>query len=369
MRVLPVRMLPSPGWLDCWLPMFLLGGLFMLSCQKVPSEVSAVQHQEVDPTSPPAHSVQMQTDEADAAVAILEKARRGEEVDEEDWSHLLGTEGYRRLQERELAMGREFADESFRAFLLGADTIRTSSRLAETVAEWRAADLDTVAAVALAYLPEGTKLRATLYPVIKPKTNSFVFQVETDPAIFMFVDPEIPRAKLENTLAHELHHIGYAAACPDPDETLPESAGTSLVWAGAFGEGLAMLAAAGGPEIHPQLQSKAEDRVRWDRDVANFEPDLRRVEAFFFDVLEGRLEADQIVEIARSFFGVQGPWYTVGWKMAATIEEVFGRERLIASICDPRLLLATYNEAASKKNLAGETLPLWSPELFAHWAG
>jgi hypothetical protein len=68
--------------------------------------------------------------------------------------------------------------------------------------------------------------------------------------------------------------------------------------------------------------------------------------------------------VAYSFFGVQGPWYTVGWKMAVTIERHFGRARLIACMLDPRQVLAVYNQAAAEQDRAGgEQLPLWSPEL------
>lgn len=57
-------------------------------------------------------------------------------------------------------------------------------------------------------------------------------------------------------------------------------------------------------------------------------------------------------------FGVQGPWYTVGYVMASTIEKELGRAALIDSMCDGRKLLATYNRAAN-----GKPLPRWSDEL------
>ena len=69
---------------------------------------------------------------------------------------------------------------------------------------------------------------------------------------------------------------------------------------GAFGEGIAMLAAAGGPDIHPHAAGKAEDRERWDRDVARFPEDLRKLDAFFRDVLSGKLSED---EAARKLAG------------------------------------------------------------------
>jgi hypothetical protein len=312
----------------------------------------------------PADGVRIETSEAEAALAILEKRRAGRAVVAADWERLFATEGYRRLGRREASMGRPFEDSTFQAYLLTDTVVASAPALAKTIADWRRADLRAAAGRARAYLPAGARLRATLYPVIKPRPNSFVFEVRADPAIFMYLDPKVGRAKLENTLAHELHHIGYAAACSDPDTTLPERVQTAATWAGAFGEGLAMLAAAGSASVHPHAASDPDERARWDRDVANVPADLRRVEAFLLDVLEGRLaDPDSIQSVAFGFFGEQGPWYTVGWKMAATIETEFGRARLIEVMCDPRRLIATYNAAATQRNARGEDLPVWSPRL------
>ncbi len=307
------------------------------------------------------------TDEAEAALSILRKARAGLPIPEGDWGRLFATEGYRRLEHREVAMGRSFEKEAFREFLLSPPTVAAEFDLASTIADWRRADLRAAARAALAYLPPGTPLDATIYPVIKPLPNSFVFLEGSRPGIFMFVDPAVSRAKLENTLAHELHHIGLSSACAEEaDPDLPEEVMTAATWASAFGEGLAMLAAAGGPDVHPHAVSPAEERMRWDRDIAVVESDLRRVEAFFMDVIEGRLvEPEAVPSAGMAFFGEQGPWYTVGWTMGATVERVFGRERLVAEICDSLRLLATYNAAAGKLSKAGKPLPIWSPELIA----
>jgi hypothetical protein len=83
-----------------------------------------------------------------------------------------------------------------------------------------------------------------VYPLIKPKTNSFVFRTSHGMAIFLYLDPAVTGPKFENTVVHELHHIGYAAACPAAsDATTP--AATARLYLGGFGEGLAVLAAAG----------------------------------------------------------------------------------------------------------------------------
>jgi hypothetical protein len=47
-------------------------------------------------------------------------------------------------------------------------------------------------------------------------------------------------------MAHELHHIGYAANCPSKETSeeiakLAPEARNALKWIGAFGEGFAML--------------------------------------------------------------------------------------------------------------------------------
>jgi hypothetical protein len=311
----------------------------------------------------------MVTDEADAVLAILARRKASQLANVTEWQRLLSSEGYLRLKKREAAMNVPYEDDDFRSFVLSDALASRAGLLEETLAKWKRADVNRALDRALAYLPQGTRIQAKVYPVIKPKGNSFVFEVETDPAIFLYLDPEVTDEQFENTLAHELHHIGYGSGCSsrrNAEETagLPQNLRNVIQWLGAFGEGFAMLAAAGGPELHPHAVSKSDVRARWDRDMANFNDDLKKVEAFFMDVLNGRLAGEELRTRGFSFFGVQGPWYTVGWKMAVTIEKVYGRTRLIDCICDQRKMLSTYNEAAVKHGRAsGEQLALWSQPL------
>jgi hypothetical protein len=314
-------------------------------------------------------NVRLVTDEAEAVLNVLAKRKANQSIDEADWQRIFQTEGYVRLKKRETSMQRSFEDADFKTFVLSDALAQRAPELAETLARWKEADVSGAARLALAYLPKDAQIRAKIYPVIKPRENSFVFEVKEDPAIFLYLDPAVSQKKFENTLAHELHHIGYGSSCSarstsEQIEKLPPNAQTALTWISAFGEGFAMLAAAGGPDVHPHAVSGAEERARWDKDVANFDADLKKVEEFLLDVLAGKLTEDQIQKTAFSFFGTQGPWYTVGWKMSVVIEKELGRAKLIDSFCDQGKLLATYNEAAAKHNRgSAKPIALWSKSL------
>ena len=321
--------------------------------------------------------VQLRVDvsEAERVLAILEKRAAGQAAADTDWQALFATEPYVRLKQREAEIGQKynapdlaFTDDQFRAFVLADSLVRQAPALRHALEDWKQADLPAAGRRVLAYLPVEARIRAKVFPVIKPQTNSFVYETQTDPAIFLHLDPALPRAKFENTVAHELHHIGFASVSARQDSLfsgLTPSAAAAVRWVGSFGEGFAMLAAAGGPDVHPHAASTAEERARWDRDLASFDQNLAAVQTFLLDVARGRLKTDEEQgKVGYTFFGIQGPWYTVGWKMAAVIEKRYGRERLVECMLDLRELLPVYDQAAAELNRAGgETLATWSPEL------
>ena len=110
--------------------------------------------------------------------------------------------------------------------------------------------------------------------------------------------------------------------------------------------------------------SQTEERARWDSDMKNFNADLKKVEDFFTRVLDQKISDDDMRKEGFAFFGIQGPWYTVGWRMTSLIEEAYGRKKLIEVMCDQRLLLATYNEAAASYNRkTKEPLATWSASV------
>jgi Putative zinc dependent peptidase (DUF5700) len=318
---------------------------------------------------PPAPiDVRLQADEAVAALSIVRARAAGTPVAPDDWQRLFSSQGYLRLAEREAFMGRAFTDSSFARFVASDTVAARYDALARTLGQLERIDVSAAAARAHAYLPPGTPLRAVLYLEIKPITNSFVFTGrDSTPSIFLYVRTADTPAQVENTMAHELHHIGLSAACPErPSSRATPAQQMLLRFLTAYGEGQAMLAAAGGPDAHPHAADPDSIRRRWDADVARAPADVATQSAFFRAVIDGRItSADSVRTLASSYFGVQGPWYTVGWLMASTIEREFGRSALVATLCDPPAFMARYDQAAARRNARGSTLPLWDAALIA----
>lgn len=352
--------LPSPGKPRLWL---ILAFLFVPAGSgfgsAVPIETRVAVH--------------LNTEEADAVLAIL--GGKAGAVNDPLWARLFASQPYRRLKKREEEIGRrfnapdlKFTDDDFRKFVLSPELAARAPELERTLREWKKADLTSIAGRVLAYLPDDARIMAKVFPVIKPRRNSFVYELGTDPSVFLYLDPAMTRDQFENTVAHEMHHIGFSSVEPEQKKlyaSLPPNVRTAVDWMGAFGEGFAMLAAAGGPDADPHAASPPETRARWERDMARFDHDLGELDKFFLDVIGGRLGTSEAVEEkGSSFFGVQGPWYTVGYRMAVTVEKRFGRPRLIQCMRDPRLLLRDYNESVAGDERAGTGRPArWSRAL------
>jgi hypothetical protein len=301
-------------------------------------------------------SVVLVTDEPEAVLAILDKRAAGAEITDADWKRVFESEGYVRLKAREHSMSRAFEDETFRTFVLSDELLAKRTTLRRVLEDWKRADLSRAQSRALAYLPSGAKMDAKIYPSIKPATNSFVHDLDNDPAIFKYMDDE-PRDRFETVIAHEMHHVGYRAACRAGEVDAVTQ------WLGAFGEGFAVLAAAGGPDRDAQAHAAADVQAEWKQQLADYEKHFREVEAFLADVANG-LPDDEQRRRASAFYGLQGPWYSVGWKMAVVIEKSLGRDVLIAAMCDRSKLMATYNTASDVWfERTGERLPKWPASL------
>ena len=137
--------------------------------------------------------VRIVADEADAVISILNKRRANQSIAEADWQRLFASEGYVRLKKREAEMKRAFEDEEFKTFILSEALAERASLLELTLTKWKSSDVREAAKRVLAYLPREARIRAKIYPVIKPRENSFVFEVSRDPAIFLYLDPAVTR--------------------------------------------------------------------------------------------------------------------------------------------------------------------------------
>jgi hypothetical protein len=340
-------------------------GLFLATAPALAEEVSRIQ-------------IHTDFSEADAALNILDKCNASQPVKDSDWQALFITEPYQRLKKREAAMHREFTDDDFKKFILSDELRKQRGAVKRTVLDWKQADLRAAAMRVLQYLPAESVIQTKVFPLIKPVHNSFVFDVATDPAIFLYVDPSVSPAAFENTVAHEMHHIGLSSLDKLYEQkvaSLPPAASRVAMWMGAFGEGEAMLAAAGGPDADPVATASPEIKDNWTRGMRDFNADLGKVSGFFLQVLDGKLQDDAIRQKGSEFFGLQGPWYTVGYRMAVIVERRYGRAALIECLRDRRLLLVRYNGAAQEMNQSSVTqqtgiepgaqlLALWPREVF-----
>jgi hypothetical protein len=315
----------------------------------------------------------LDTSEADQALLILHKQAVHQHVTNDDWQRLFETVPYQRLKAREESMGRAFSDQAFQSFLLSTESLAREQEWQETLANMKQADMQSLGDAVLAWLPAGATINASVFPEIKPQTNSFVWtKPGSGPAIFLYLERQ-SQAKFENTVAHECHHIGLGSLEKQQNEMqakLPERVKRATHWTGAFGEGEAMLAAAGSVDRHPHWEDDGLARAQWDSDMMHFNSDLMAVQQLLTDILNGNLTDDAaIMKRAAPFWGAQGAWYTVGYEMAALVERGYGRAAFNRCLLDPRELLTKYNQIALEANSKGAALATWSPEFLARLSG
>jgi hypothetical protein len=197
-----------------------------------------------------------------------------------------------------------------------------------------------------------------------------VWATADERAIFLFLNPSLNTKQFENKVAHECHHIGLESLNVKQEavrKNLSEPQQEAIRWLGGFGEGEAMLAAAGSPDVHPHAQDDGVARARRDSEMAHFDENLVAVQQFLLDILTGRIkEPDDIARKAEPFYGEQGAFYTVGYRMAAMVERRFGRKALTDAMIDPRKLFLLYNRAAAEEDQRqNQKMALWSPQLLS----
>jgi hypothetical protein len=158
-----------------------------------------------------------------------------------------------------------------------------------------------------AWLPAGAAIHARVFPEIKPLKNSFVWSAPGgEPGIFLYIDDETEN-QFENKVAHECHHIGLESLTKRQEEVragLPDNVAKAVNWMSAFGEGEAMLAAAGSVDRHPHYEDGAVTRARWDAALMNFNADVPELERLFTEIPDGKIKDDAaIMKRAAPFWG------------------------------------------------------------------
>jgi hypothetical protein len=251
-----------------------------------------------DRGSRPRVRLRLDNSEADAVLVILDKQAAGQPASDADWQRLFTSEPYVRLKKREAQLHRDFTDEQFKQCVLSADTVKRAPELRRTLGEWKKADLNAAARRVLLYLPATSTIQAKVFPVIKWQTNSFVYENTTDPTIFLYLDPTEGGERFEIIVAHELHHIGLSSNDKLYEQaiaSLPPGPRQAAEWMGAFGEGLAMLAASGSPNADPVATYPPNLQAEWQRDMEDFNSGYRSRYGATFRVFSS-------IQIARFFF-------------------------------------------------------------------
>jgi len=321
----------------------------------------------------PAVQLSLDTSEAEQALRILQKESAHQAVTPGDWQQLFSTVPYQWLKAREASMGRSFTDEDFQKFLLSPEALARQQEWEQTLAEMKQANMPAIGAGVLTWLPDGATIHARVFPEIKPKHNSFVWtKPGNGPAIFLYMERQ-SKAKFEKIVAHECHHIGLQSLEQRQaaiQAGLPENVQTAMHWMSAFGEGEAMLAAAGSVDRHPYWEDDALARARWDSDMMHFNADLEAVQQMLTEILDGTLKGDEAIgKRAAPFWGYHGAWYTVGYEMAVLVERAYGRQAFNECLLDPRKLLTLYNKVALEANAQGANLATWSPDFLSRLDG
>src|SRR3954470_770221 len=124
--------------------------------------------------SPDRVALTFDTSEADAVLAIAAKQSAQQPIADSDWQRLFSSAPYICLKQREASMHRDFTDDDFRKFALSPETLGRAPQLQRTLDDWKRADLNAAARRILSFLPEGAVIHAKIFPMIKPRENSFV---------------------------------------------------------------------------------------------------------------------------------------------------------------------------------------------------
>lgn len=299
-------------------------------------------------------TVNLISDQVEVVIDILKRTEENNKISKEHWNKLFHTQGFQLLEKRESEMNEGIKKSEFKGYII--DKIASDGYLPyeKSLDKLNKLDLDEIIESTKDYLPDNTNLDTDIIPVIKPQKNSFIHKINDKLVLFLYLEPDIIKEKMENKLIHELHHIGFDYVYQNSDYSyLLKPAQKVIEWTNAFGEGFAMLAAAQGLENHPNKFDE-DLKSKWDKNMENYNKDFHKIQNFLLTILEGHF-ADERKLYNRGFQlmtnnGGQGSWYTVGYKIAVVIEKTASRDLLIKCMQDLTQLYCHYNRLVKQYN-------------------
>src|ERR1700744_6001399 len=132
-------------------------------------------------------SLSLDCSEADAVLSILDKINRHASVTDSDWNVLTNTLPYQEVQAREASFHNSFSNDDFKKFVESGKLAPQAADLAKTLNVWRNEDMQAIGNSVISYLPPGATIRAKVFILIKPASNSFVWnRPGEDKAIFLY---------------------------------------------------------------------------------------------------------------------------------------------------------------------------------------
>lgn len=313
-------------------------------------------------------SLNLIEDEIKAVLNILYKRKQGENTEKLDWKRLFSSDGFKLLKQREEDMGNQLKKKAFKDFLLNEIEPEGYDQFQNAYQNLKDINFNKIINKTKRYLPDQAIINTDIIPVIKPASNSFVHNIDNKLVLFLYLKPSISKKELTNKLIHELHHIGLDDIYQKSDYThLPKPVQRMIEWTNAFGEGFAMLAAAGSPAVHPNRFDE-QLKERWDENISNFNRDFKEIEKFLLDILNKNFSNqkdlyDKGFQLMTNNGG-QGSWYTVGYKIAVVIEKMTDKKVLTDCMKDFTKLYLTYNKLVVQYNKKyKEKLPQFSEKI------
>lgn len=290
-------------------------------------------------------------------------------INDNDWDNLFASESYKILVERNKMLKINLTDTDFKDCvmkLLSEENLQRYKNVLQTV---KSIDLQACAGRALKYLPVNATIFTTVHLVVLPQPNYFIYCTKTTSAVFISLSVGLPLDDIENILVHELHHIGFLSI--ELQNNYYSGFATSHMYAlrllGYFREGIALLAAAGSAHNHPIPSSNPDLRLLWDNSINDSINAHKKIEDIFNEIFKGNITHEELDAKSLSFCHILGPWYTLGWLMAVTVECQFGINKLNECMQDLRLLLLYYNYAVELNSVHfNSKYPLWSTDLLKH---